>query len=141
MLPPIKIGYASFLAGTTALSVASEKMPDAESFRQFVLTVLRRPHFTDGHLTDPLEEKLAWFLFEEIGWPEGVTYCFDGLQSLSEGVSEHYLKMLRRSKPQIDGRLENRRSRWRRPSKEGFLTAHALLLQLIDRYIENQPTT
>lgn len=130
--------YQTFLASQPVIDLASERLPDDEAFAAFLEAVQdrnKRAEKTHGHLS----ESLSWFLFEEIGWPEGAGYIYD--QRIEGRTYLHYLRMLRRPTTTgvIHERLENRRKHWKKPTKPEFIAAHKLLLKILDQH-PPQPT-
>lgn len=128
-----------FLLSQPVLAMAAEKLPDDDDLTAFIEIIYRdRRHTAPKGVV--LEEALAWYLFEEFGWPEGRGYFYDSLTSGSSAGTIHYLKMLRRPAPKIDERLENRRLHWHRPKQSAFLAAHAMLLDTLENFTPTQPT-
>jgi hypothetical protein len=127
-----------FLASQSVLAMAAARLPDDNDLTAFIELIYR-----DRRNTSPkgvvLEEALAWYLFEEFGWPEGRAYFYDSLMAGSGTANAHYLRMLRRPAPKIDARLELRRLHWHRPKKVAFLAAHAMLLDTLENTFPTQP--
>jgi hypothetical protein len=119
----LKKEWDAYLADTPVMLTASELLPDDERFMTFLQRVYRT--------RDPeMEEELAWYLFEEIGWPEGRRYCYDYVCGTSNSSFLYDMLRKERVKP-IDPRLENRRIYWKRPGKAEFLSAHQRMLEIL----------
>lgn len=129
-----------FLLSQPVLAMAAERLIDDADLTAFIESVYRdRRHVSPAGL--PLEEALAWYLFEEFGWPEGRGYFYDSLMTGNGTANAHYLRMLRRPALKIDARLESRRLHWHRPKQSAFLAAHAMLLELLERQAPNPTPT
>ena len=129
--------YVGFLLHTKpAMTVASESLTDDEDFVRFVVSIMSNHRNKEGFVGGvSLSEPLAWFLFEEVGWPEGRGYCYDAFVGpSSEATIAHFLAMLRRAEPKIHERLESRRLHWKKPNKIEFIKAHARLLELLEGF-------
>jgi hypothetical protein len=108
--------YEEFLEKTPVLRRAVDELDD-EALLAFVCSHGPTP-VIDGC-------NLNWFLFEEVGWPEGAGYTAD---AMTRGCRAWALEMLRENSPNvIQPRLELRRKHWKNPSKEAFLQARKAL--------------
>lgn len=113
--------YKEFLESEPIVTSACVTLSDA-MLVEFVIEVLQLSRRDDRN---GLEESLAWYLFEEIGWPEGCRYVKDAVIG---GRYQYLVDSLRRSPCEaIHSRLELRRSHWKRPSQDSFITAHTVL--------------
>ncbi len=89
--------------------------------------------------------RLAWYAFEEIGWPEGLTYTFDALRPgplCSYDMSKEPVALTmcgekHGDQSMINPRLELRRAHWRKPLKGDFVAAHQALTGLYDNYLKS----
>lgn len=120
--------YQQFLASPAIVALANQRLPDDEDFVRFLQAVYR--HKTDVGVTD----RLSWYLFEEIGWSEGATYCYQALAAGSPASYDHYLAMLRKEARNVDPRLELRRKAWQKPTEQDFIKAHAALLDILNQH-------
>ncbi len=81
-----------------------------------------------------MPESLWWYLFEEIGWPEGAGYLY-GVEHIVPALRKHYVGVADnacRRLTQISDRLPLRLSYWRRPTPASFVEAHEKLKNILE---------
>lgn len=126
--PNLQDAYAAFLTELPVLTHAALLHGD-DDVRSFIRAVYKA-----SPASEELGETPAWFLFEELGWPEGANYCYDGAFGITQGSIQFVANQIERKRREplpINDRLELRRRHWKRPSKSQFVAAHAWLMELL----------
>jgi hypothetical protein len=112
------MNWLQFLQEKPVLTLARESLGD-EEFLRFLQRIFRTK------TPKGLSSTLAWHAFEEIGWPEGATYCH-------QYKADYSLQMLTKKNltQQISPRLTLRQDHWK-SNKEEHIQAHQILLDLL----------
>ncbi len=122
--------YKDFLLTEPVLTKACREISGDDKFIEFLCAADRSK--VEEFSGIELSETPVWFLFEEIGWPEGCRYAYDAIR---QAHYDYVTGMLRRNSGEaISDRLELRRRKWGKPGKREFIAAHQLLLELLGSF-------